>query len=89
MTKELADALKAAADRLEFEVSLFEDYSGRVMYGKTTTGITVGSLIDLFPLLLNAGIQAGKAGTLDEQNELVEAARALRYDNLGRDFIVY
>lgn len=80
-------------------LSLHENYSGRGMYGKTTTGI-VGSLSDFLESISNLFVDYS-AEMMDEEDEqmkelimnnvhdLADAVRELQTDNMGMDTIFY
>ena len=89
MDAETAKGIVDAADIEGIEIQLREDYSGRGMYGRTTSAIVVDSWGELL-----AGV-ARYAGDLDpiEQDEqierLCEELHTLRSDSMGRGFVVY
>jgi len=59
-----------------YEAKLYEDYSGRGMYGNTTTGVTT----DASP---------GTMESLEEEMEESEIDPSFRKDSMGLDYIYY
>jgi hypothetical protein len=59
-----------------FDAKLYEDYSGRGMYGNTTTGVTT----DASP---------GEMEFMEEEMEEAEIDPAFRKDSMGLDYIYY
>jgi hypothetical protein len=65
--------------------SVHEGYSGRGMYGQTTTAITFSDLN-----LATGAFWIGRAvEALSEDDRELEAMRTLRFDQLGLGHIVY
>ena len=60
---------------------VYENYSGRGMFGKTCLGITVENLE-------KALFKLGRMAT-SEDLEFVTELENFRTDNLGRDYIIY
>ncbi len=96
MTKELADALKAAADDLNVMCSVREGYSGRGMYGKDTIALVIPDARALARLTAAAGaalvrkqVATGLAGEKFTDTELVRQLDTLRQDSMGLDIVVY
>ncbi len=80
MNQEAAQALVDA----NYELELYEGYSGRGMFGKETTGVT-GSQSDYDEAI--ATIM--EDGEEEERSEVAKALRGVRTDNMGRDIIWY
>lgn len=59
-----------------YDAELYEDYSGRGMYGNTTTGVTT----DARPQSMEA---------MEEAMEEAEIDPSFRKDNMGLDYIYY
>ncbi len=59
-----------------YDAELYEDYSGRGMYGNTTTGVTT----DASPNSME---------NLEEDMEEAEIDPSFRRDNMGLDYIYY
>lgn len=59
-----------------FDAELYEDYSGRGMYGRTTTGITT-----------NASF--GEMESMEEEMELAGIDPSFSKDSMGLDYIYY
>lgn len=86
MEKGLALTLVEIMENEGEECSLYENYSGRNMYGETTTGVVVDNAL----LLLTSVI--AHAGKLTDQyggNAIFEDIDNLRSDNLGNQVIIY
>lgn len=92
MNKEIAEMLINYGN----DLSLHEDYSGRGMYGKTTTAITCDSMNDLMAAIgecfYDMVLEAMRDGNVyDETNavELTSVLSNIRQDSLGRGYIFY
>lgn len=85
MKLEHAQAIVNAASDAGLDVRLYEGYSGRGMYGKTTAGV-VGSLRDILACTAQAAINQDHDGKGDD---LVCALATTSSDSMGRDLIVY
>jgi hypothetical protein len=81
MRLEIAEAL---VDASEGRLDLYEDYSGRGMYGRTTAGVT-GDSYDLFPALVELGIRIGEGELEDMDIEEFHFSQ----DSMGLDTIWY
>lgn len=66
---------------------LYEDYSGRGMYGETTAGITGTSMENLVKCVITA-IQEQDDAFIELIQQL-DTIRNLRTDSLGRSIIIY
>jgi hypothetical protein len=92
MNKEIAEMLIDYGN----DLSIHEDYSGRGMYGKTTTAITCDSKDDLmeaigelfFEMILDAKDMGEDYDTI-KAKELKSVLTNLRQDSLGRGYIFY
>lgn len=85
MKQESAERL---ADHLP-DVEIYEDYSGRGMYGKTTTGIVVPSLLGVMHALGQSVEYLTKDKDFNELELLAKAMQDMRStDNMGRDRII-
>lgn len=92
MNKEIAEMLIDYGNYL----SLHEDYSGRGMYGNTTTAITCDSKDDLmeaigelfFEMILDAK-DMGEDYDTTKAKELKNVLTNLQQDSLGRGYIFY
>lgn len=84
MQYETAKAIVDAAESLSLEMSISKEYSGRGMFGGTTTGINYESEGDL----LQAIAKAAQAKKDDEIDEFVEDLAGLRKDNMGRSSMI-
>lgn len=99
MKLEHAQRIVRAANDIGLDVTLREDYSGRGMYGKTTTGV-VGSQSDIIASIATAAYWLGQDSVQKEDirdiedvegdEAFLEAMGQLVFDNMGRDnLIVY
>lgn len=73
-----------------YEARVYEDYSGRGMFGATTTGVSteasVGAVNDLMRELDEAE-QEAEASFRSEISALLKLTK--RYDQLGKGYIYY
>ena len=77
--------LKKVADNSGIKASIYDDYSGRGMYGKTTQGIVTDSVIEL----LGASVMYVLEGDIDEKEKEFIDLKHLHTDSMGRDEILY
>ena len=84
MTRELAVQLVEFCEGGE----IYENYSGRGMYGKTTYGVVVDDLFDFFVALYLLGKHHGEKDRKDDIDYEYEIFN-FRIDNLGRRYIIY
>lgn len=83
MQRKLAEILEEDGDG---QVRIYENYSGRGMFGQTTVGIVVDQGCDLAGLIYNA---AGQIAAAKETGELDEFCGTIRQDSMGHDTIYY
>ena len=88
MRIETAKALVEASNVYDVELRLYEDYSGRCMYGKTTAGV-VGDLSDLLVAVAMASQTIAEVEDGCEEDLFLRDLRGIRQDNMGRDTIWY
>jgi len=83
MQLELAELLSEYIDECE----VYYDYSGRGMFGETTTGLVVESL----PVLLSGVLENIEHiyRDMDERGLLGLQMESVRKDNLGMETIIY
>jgi hypothetical protein len=67
---------------------LYEDYSGRGMYGATTTGITVEHPLLVISALIDYVKQMDPEAFKEEQENIPDFP-TLKWDNMGNDTIIY
>ena len=85
MKLEFAKLLVEASEELECPIDLRENYSGRGMFGKVTSGV-VGGKEDIQAALIKAAYNLGQNnGDIDGFLE----ETSFRWDNMGHDFIAY
>lgn len=101
MKLEVAKALIAAAEEAGTdEVTLHEDYSGRGMFGATTTGLVLDSPSCVFALIAVASVRVKEAQEFAEDDsdrdaveldweDFCQELKGLKQDNLGRGTILY
>jgi hypothetical protein len=90
MDATLAKAIVDAVEGSGLEISVYPDYSGRGMYGKTTTGIVTSD--DDKPFLvaiLQLAYENGVRGDEEEMDHLLQAVGNLRRDEMGQGTIIY
>ena len=84
MERKLAEAIIEAMDNSWDEAELYEEYSGRGMYGKTTCGVVaegIGSVLAM--VISNADL------FVDDDGEPKFDAGSFRTDSMGRQIIIY
>ena len=84
MNLELAEGIKNAIEDNGHECEIYENYSGRGMFGTTTTGIVVESEIQIIESILATPrffIEKDFTARFDPQS--------LQTDNMGKRFIIY
>ena len=85
MTKQLAYFLSDISDG-----EVYEDYSGRGMYGKTTYGVVVSSELKLLRNVLEYMAENGtEEGWFGEVFDSDFLNKDIRVDNMGLDIILY
>lgn len=81
----LAETLKNAMLDMGEECRIYDNYSGRGMRGKSTTGIVVDNITDLITaILVNAYYFVNSEG-----ESIFEDINYLKIDNLGMKTIIY
>jgi len=84
MTRDLAEVILEALKQDDTECELFENYSGKCMYGKKTTGISGEfTIVDV----LSSVIAHADLFVLD--GEAIFCGEELRQDQLGLGNIIY
>ena len=72
------------------EVQLYEDYSGRGMYGKTTTGVVVESILSFYSSLADSLEDMLEYDDKEEVQKLIAAMKDIHSsDSLGFSTILY
>lgn len=87
MKHELAEILTDELGVL-IEIELREIYSGRGMYGDTTSGVVVDSMTD-FLSGLGDWLDTMHEDDFDTAKKLGEAIRNVRTDSMGKSIIIY
>jgi len=82
MDAKLAETL---ADFVDAEI--YEDYSGRGMFGKTTTGLVVDNITELLAAVINNADLLVEQD--DEYPEALFSINGFRVDSMGTQTIVY
>lgn len=78
--------IEAAEIIANYGGEIYENYSGRGMYDKTTTGITFGSQTEFNRAFADA---IKNSGDDDEKELLTSALSKLQTDNMGLSIIFY
>jgi hypothetical protein len=86
MDHKLAKFLVDATLGGENEFYLVENYSGRGMYGDHTTAIGVPDVLTLTSVMYDLSREIAQG---IEDGELPADTGTLRWDNLGKDIVVY
>lgn len=90
MRKEIVKALLAAAEEIgTSECSMYEDYSGRGMFGNTTTGLVIENLNDLYQIVAVASVRVKEDESDLSWEDFCEDLGTWRQDSLGRSTILY
>jgi hypothetical protein len=91
MKKVLAEAIVRLMEEQGHEASIYENYSGRAMLSKETTGIVVGNIgIIMSAIVSDALEESSILRELAENDEMSPLdVNAFSVDNLGFDIIVY
>lgn len=77
------------ADTFSVEATLFPDYSGRAMYGRTTAGVTVYKMLDVALLAAVVVTVLHESGQEEKVDDFIHDLKNLRSDELGTGYIVY
>jgi hypothetical protein len=85
MTQKTAELLIESAYNAGINAEIYENYSGRGMYGTTTTGITIENELE-FAL---AVAETARNATDEEYDTLCNELKRLRTDSLGFNIIIY
>ena len=84
MTRELAEVLVECLHNYDIEATIYENYSGKCMYGKTTTGLEGEfTLTDVLAAVIHS------ADLLVEDGEAIFVGEDLSQDSLGLGYIIY
>lgn len=83
MSPEVAKEIVKAGEEAGWEISLYEEYSGRGMYGTKTYGVVVNRLGVFAAAAAQAAIMSVNP------NEIVDGVLGVQTDSLGHDIIVF
>jgi hypothetical protein len=83
MTSSAMEQIVKAAEACGLDITAYEGYSGRGMFGDTTYGVVVKSVADL----ITAACEATRA--IDDPDGFIGDLIEVKTDSLGRDMIVY
>lgn len=75
-------------DNSNGDFSVYENYSGRSMYGNTTTGVVYtnnGELMAAIGLICDEDLDNYKLS----REKIMKECCKFRFDNMGKDYIVY
>lgn len=94
MLLETAKLIVVAAEDIGYEIQLRESYSGRGMYGKTTSGIVCDNLGDFVGAVAQAAANLADAETHVESegmstDDFISDVSAISTDSMGRSIIIY
>lgn len=85
-----ANKLEELIDNMGKEARVREEYSGRGMYGKTTSGIVVEDPMIIAQAMANFAMEADGLELDDEDHQFLnDITRGFRTDSMGYDTIVY
>ena len=79
----IAREIVAATEGTENPAQLFESYSGRGMFGKTTAAVEINNLAEWTVAV------AQTVASSDDPYAVAMAMAKIRYDDLGRGMIFY
>ena len=89
MERKLAEVLKNMMENAGEEAEVYEDYSGRNMMGKTTTGLVIDHVALLLTViitnaqdLVHDDLEWGPTATFEDTDQI-------KTDNIGRQIIIY
>jgi hypothetical protein len=88
MRQQTAEMLVSAGEDLGIECRVYEDYSGRGMYGKTTWAIVVPCQLSVVALAARAVQVAMGAGDEGDVDSIIEDVDRLSSDGMGRDSVI-
>jgi len=91
MKKELAERIVEILREFDDRAEIYEDYSGRGMFGRTTTGVVFSNYTALMQALYCLGHDIAEE-CVDDDTEYYDTLAEIgkfRFDNLGLDYIVY
>lgn len=83
MSSSAMEQIVKAAEACGLDITAYEGYSGRGMFGETTYGVVVKNLADL----LTAVCEATRAS--DDPGDFIADLIEVGSDSLGHDMIVY
>ena len=77
-------------DELE-DGSLYENYSGRGMYGSMTTGVVVNEISDFIVAAVAASYSMGLNAHREPRafTEFTQEIKSVKFDSMGKNFIFY
>jgi hypothetical protein len=84
MTRELAETIKKCLEMDEEEVEIYENYSGKGMYGRGTTALT-GSIT--ISAILSSVIE--HADQFIEDGDTLFCGEVLNQDQFGLGYVIY
>lgn len=84
MNLPLAKFIQNAVEYIGEEANIYENYSGRGMFGKTTAGVVV----EHQEFIIQGILEFLKENPRNNALEKIEID-GFRFDNMGRGFIVY
>ncbi len=89
MKYDIAKVVVECGQNYDYDLKLYKDYSGRGMYGRTTTGIEYSNTGDLIAAFILAATESEYANDDEFIDDLVDTAENLCFDQLGLNYIAY
>jgi hypothetical protein len=83
MKAETVEQIVEAGEAMGLDISSHEEYSGRNMFGRTTSAVVYTRLRDFVAAVARAAVES------DDPDRLIEDLAKIRTDELGMDMIVY
>lgn len=92
MKQKLAEFIVEAGSQQGIECRLYEDYSGRGMYGDKTTGVVVGNVADLLEAVIIHTAECAQDNDKEFDDfifEIEDSSGRLHTDSLAYEVIIY
>ena len=89
MDKHIAEGIEEGAQDFGKEVEVREDYSGRGMYGETTTALIASDISDVIVGMIQYAVYMKEEENDDAIDLLCETVEYLRTDQMGLGIVVY
>jgi len=89
MDKHIAEGIEEGAQDFGKEVEVREDYSGRGMYGDTTTALIASDISDVIVGMIQFAVNMKEAEDDETIDLICKTAEHLRTDQMGLGIVVY